>query len=99
MIIYGIEDYERKKRKKWIIIVITAILIIGMSIFGGIKMAEYVSNSKNQKLAENDDINQDTKQTEENNATNQVKNDKKDIENGNNDKNVNQVRSKQRATK
>ncbi len=53
MILYDIEGFEKKKSKKWIIwTILIAILVIGIAIFGGIKVAEYVANQKEQKLAQ-----------------------------------------------
>lgn len=51
MIIYDIESFEKKKSKKWIILIIFIIIfVIGMAILGGIKMAEYVASQKEQKV-------------------------------------------------
>ena len=55
MMIYDIESFEKRKKKKWIIwVILISILVISMAIFGGIKMAEYVANQKEQTVAEND---------------------------------------------
>ena len=74
MMIYGIEDYAKKKKKNWIIVVSIAIFVIGMSIFCGIKMAEYIANQSWQKLSENDKNNQEKNESNGNADNEQIKN-------------------------
>lgn len=80
MMIYDIESFEKKKSKKWIFwTVLVAVIVIGISIFGGIKMAEYVAKQKEEKIVENNE-----NRTEENEQSNsQQNNNSKDTTNQN----------------
>lgn len=54
MMLYGIESVAKKKsKKKWIFIIIIAILVIALSIFGAIQLVNYLNTQKN--IAQNEE--------------------------------------------
>ena len=68
MKIYGIEGFNKRKNKKWIIIIILiSITVIGMAAFGGIKLAEHLAK---QKQLEQNNINMVDNIKESNNEKN-----------------------------
>jgi len=75
MEIYGIESCNRRKNKKWIIIIILiAIIVIGMAALGGVKLAEHVAKQKEKE--QNNDINiANNNQTSTEDKNNQQKTD------------------------
>ncbi len=76
MMLYGIESVAKKKsKKKWIFIIIIAILVIALSILGAIQLVNYLNNQKNVAQKEKEQINspinnQQEKQQEENTSQN-----------------------------
>ena len=58
MMLYGIESVnEKKSKKKWILIIIIAILVIAISIFGAIQLVNYLNTQKNVAQKEKEQIN------------------------------------------
>ena len=54
MMLYGIESVAKKKsKKKWIFIIIIAILVIALSILGAIQLVNYLNTQKN--IAQNEE--------------------------------------------
>lgn len=65
---YGIESFGKRNNKKWIVIIIIAILVIGMAAFGGMKLAEYFAK---QKRVEQNNINIAKNGSSQDNTNNQ----------------------------
>ena len=58
MMLYGIESVAKKKsKKKWIFIIIIAILVIALSILGAIQLVNYLNTQKNVAQKEKEQIN------------------------------------------
>ena len=70
MMLYGIESVgKRKSKKKWIFIIIIAILLVALSIFGAIQLVNYLNTQKNMAQKEDDKINStNSEQKNEENA-------------------------------
>ena len=65
MMLYGIESVDKKKgKKKWILVIIIAILVIALSIFGAIQVANYLNPQKNIAQNEEEKINSTNNQQE-----------------------------------
>lgn len=65
MMLYGIESVDKKKgKKKWILVIIIAILVITLSIFGAIQVANYLNPQKNIAQNEEEKINSTNNQQE-----------------------------------
>lgn len=77
MMLYGIENVsEKKSKKKWILIIIVAILIIALSIFGAIQLVNYLNYQKsieqNKEQSINSVINNQQENKQEENASKTV---------------------------
>ena len=75
--LYGIENVsEKKSKKKWILIIIVAILIIALSIFGAIQLVNYLNYQKsieqNKEQSINSVINNQQENKQEENASKTV---------------------------
>lgn len=90
MIVY--EGYEKGIRKKFIILMICILaIVIAMSIFGGIKLAEYMSNKKQMELAQNNENINDNKNPQNENTNNKAEENPNEIKKALTDKQIKSI--------